>query len=182
MPVITQYTVINSACELDVMYHELEMNYPKFFKMDELCKAALLGSEQVLRSAGMADEVPKMDMSLVLFNRSSSIDSDYRYLETVSDDSYFPSPALFTYTLANIMTGQICLKYKIFGESSLYVSERFEPADFRQKVLWGLQENCLCGWVDCYKGRHEVMMMLVQRNGMGQTFDVNTINKIHNQL
>lgn len=182
MPVISQYTVIKPDRDLDALYHELEMNYPKFFKMDELCKSAVLGSEIVLRGVGMADEVPKKDMSVVIFNRSSSFDSDFRYMETIRDDCYYPSPALFTYTLANIMTGHICLKYKIFGESSLYVSEKFEADDFIQKVMWGMQESCLCGWVDCYRGMHQAMMMLVRMEGTGRPFDTDTLNKIYNEL
>lgn len=182
MPVITSYTIIKPDIDLDALYHKLDMDYPKFFKMDELCRTALLGAEIVLRQAGCADDSPKRDMSVVLFNRSSSMDTDLKYIETINPDSYYPSPSLFSYTLANIMTGHICIKYRISGQSSLYVSEHFDADDFIQKVLWGLKTSCLCGWVDCFRGHHELIMMMVHRVGDGIPFTPENINKIINLL
>jgi len=182
MAVIVSHTVIRPDMDLDELYHKLEMNYPKFFKMDELCRTALLGAEIVLRQSGCADDKPKHDMSVILFNRSSSFDSDHQYSATIALDSYFPSPALFSYSLANIMTGQICIKFRILGESSLYISERFDAEDFIKKVLWGLNGNCLCGWVDCFRGNHELVMMHVRSEGEGVPFDRETVYSIFKQL
>jgi len=182
MPVISSYALINSQCDPDSMYHQLGMNYPKFFKMDGLCKVAMICAEKVMRDEGMADEEPKRDMSLVLMNSSSSIDSDYRFMDTIRDDNYFPSPALFAYTLANIVTGQLCIRYRIFGESSMYLSRNFDAGDLRRKVMWSFPECSLCGWVDCHNGRHEALMMMVRRDGDGLPFETDTLNELYKQL
>ncbi len=183
MPVITACSRITPLQDLTELYHELGMEYPKFFKMDDLCRASLLGAELVLRKVGMADSAPKTDMALVMQNGSSSLDTDTKYLETISPENYFPSPATFSYTLANILTGEICIRYKIFGESSLYICEKFSPEDLVRAVNWALRDHtctgCLCGWADCHYGVHDVMMMLASREGEGPDFSADTLNDLY---
>ena len=42
-----------------------------------------------------------------------------RFQETIQHaDSYYPSPALFVYTLPNIVTGEIAIRNKYYGETS----------------------------------------------------------------
>lgn len=183
MPVIVSSSVIDRSQSLTSLYHELEMEYPKFFKMDDLCKASILGAEMVLRKAGMADNEPKKDMGVVLMNGSSSIDTDLRFVKSISQESYYPSPSLFSYTLANIMTGEICIRYKIYGESSLYICEEFRPDELVRVVGWTFRDplcsRCLCGWADCLNGRADVLMMLVAREGEGPAFSADTLNELY---
>lgn len=168
--------------DLSELYHQLDMVYPKFFKMDDLCRSSVLGAELVLRQVDMADALPKKDLSVVMMNSSSSIDTDTRYLDTISPGNYFPSPAIFSYTLANILTGEICIRYKISGESSLYICERFRPEEFIRAVSWALKDptctGCLCGWADSHYGINDVRMMLVRRDGVGTDFTVDNLKKI----
>ena len=91
--------------EITNFYRSLQVDYPKFFKMDGLSKLGFLASEMILND----DEnrfTPREDVAVICFNSSSSLDIDMQYQETIADnENYFPSPSLFVYTLPNIVTG-----------------------------------------------------------------------------
>lgn len=107
-------------------YRSLQIDYRKFYKMDALSKLGFLASEWLLK--GFDREQPKEDMGIVLFNRSASLEADAAYQETIRDEeNFFPSPAEFVYTLPNIVTGEIAIRNKIFGETMFYVLPAFQP-------------------------------------------------------
>jgi 3-oxoacyl-[acyl-carrier-protein] synthase-1 len=100
------------------LYKKFVGDYPKFYKMDPLCKLGFLGSDLLLKDK-TADE--RENAAIVFFNKSGSLVADRNYEKTIENDNYFPSPALFVYTLANIVTGEIAIRNKIYGESSFYI-------------------------------------------------------------
>ena len=109
------------------LYKSLELNYMKFFKMDNLCKIAFLSTEILFKDSGLKDRYKPEDIGIVLINSASSIDSDIKFQETISDKSnYFPNPSLFVYTLPNIMIGEISIKNNIKGENALFLFDNFE--------------------------------------------------------
>jgi len=136
------------------IYRHIGMQYPKFFKMDHLCKAGTLAAELVLRDKDFDRETAKADWAIILMNSASSLDDDRHYQETIRDkDNYYPSPSIFVYTLANIVTGEIAIRHKIGGESSFYVFEHFDGARMNDLVSRAFCDNpelntLLCGWVD----------------------------------
>ena len=107
-------TILNgdtiSTANIAGLYREFVGDYPKFFKMDSLCKLGFIGSELLLKGIN-AEE--KENAAIILFNRNGSLITDRNYQKTITDDNYFPSPALFVYTLANIVTGEIAIRNKI---------------------------------------------------------------------
>ncbi|MDE5628681.1 MAG: hypothetical protein K2I69_03880 [Muribaculaceae bacterium] len=107
-----------SSASLAGLYREFAGDYPKFFKMDSLCKLGFMAAELCLKNLS-ADE--KENTAVILFNRNGSLVTDRNYQKTIESDNYFPSPALFVYTLANIVTGEIAIRHKIYGETSFYV-------------------------------------------------------------
>lgn len=110
------------------IYAAVGCQYPKFFKMDNLCKTGFLAAELLMGKLSLAPEEPKKDWSVILLSRSGSLDDDKAYQKTIaSADDYFPSPAVFVYTLSNIVTGEIAIRHKIMGESSCFVTETFSP-------------------------------------------------------
>ena len=136
--------------ELNTMYRTLIGNYPKFFKMDSLCKLGFIGAELLLKDLS-AEE--KNNAAVILFNRSGSLVTDRNYQQTIaSDDNYFPSPALFVYTLANIVTGEIAIRHKIYGESSFYILDKEDDAEMESIVentfLTSNPSFILTGWVE----------------------------------
>jgi 3-oxoacyl-(acyl-carrier-protein) synthase len=107
------------------LYKELNCKYPKFYKMDKLCKLAFLGSELLLKNADLSSYQPE-DIAIVLSNGSSSSETDSEYQKTINDrDNYFPSPKIFVYTLANIMAGEIAIRNGFKGENAVFIEEKF---------------------------------------------------------
>ena len=138
-----------SEGNISALYREFAGDYPKFFKMDSLCKLGFMGAELLLRDI---DAATREDAAIILFNRNGSLVTDRNYSRTITDDNYFPSPALFVYTLANIVTGEIAIRHKIYGETSFYVLD--EP-DFglieqiaSEAFLTSSPSLILTGWVD----------------------------------
>src|SRR5688572_4494681 len=82
-------------------YQHFEINYPKFFKMDNLSKLAFLAAELLLKDNKKGGE--ENNTALVFANKSSSLDTDVKHQNSIADvDNYYPSPAVFVYTLPNI--------------------------------------------------------------------------------
>src|SRR5688572_24466733 len=112
---------------LGKLYKLLETAYPKFFKMDRLCKLGFLASELVIRNADSLKEISKTNTALVFSNKASSLDTDRQHQESISDkQNYFPSPSVFVYTLPNIILGEIAIKHKLTGENAFFISDRFD--------------------------------------------------------
>jgi hypothetical protein len=89
-------------------YRRLNIQYPKFFKMDSLSKLAFLSAEILLKDSDITTSYPSEMTGIILFNASSSLETDEKHQESIGDrGNYFPSPSVFVYTLANIMTGEI---------------------------------------------------------------------------
>ena len=103
------------------LYREYVKDYPKFFKMDTLSRLGFMAAELLLQAEGAERFVPREDRAVILANRSASIKNDKDYLETISEGNYYPSPALFVYTLPNIVTGEIAIRNKYLGETAFYV-------------------------------------------------------------
>lgn len=138
-----------SNSNISGIYREFIGDYPKFFKMDSLCKLGFIAAELILKGQTL---VQKENASIILFNRNGSLITDRNYQKTIADDNYFPSPALFVYTLANIVTGEIAIRHKICGESSFYVLSHQDDEMMHEVVnnayLTSTPSFILTGWVD----------------------------------
>ena len=152
------------------LYRDSGMSYPKFFKMDRLCKAGILGAEMLLKDYDFDRETVKADWGIILMNSASSLDNDRHFQETITEDNYYPSPAVFVYTLANIVTGEIAIRHKIGGESSFYVMPEFDQDLMEESISQAFAANpelthIICGWVDVDGGICDVRMFLCRRRG-----------------
>ena len=95
----------------------------------------------------------------MLFNRSSSISSDKRYLSSISDkDNYFPSPSVFVYTLPNIVTGEIAIRNNYHGETSFYILPRKDEEQMQTIIETAFVDkktkSLLTGWLDYEDSGH----------------------------
>jgi 3-oxoacyl-(acyl-carrier-protein) synthase len=154
--------------QLTQQYRQIGINYPKFFKMDRLCKAGFLAAEVLLKDL-IDDGKNNDDWGIILMNSASSLDNDRRFQQTIAEDNYFPSPAIFVYTLANIVTGEIAIRHKIGGETSFYVMPELDEELMTDLIAQSFNANpklnhLLCGWVDVDHGQHEVRMFLCRKN------------------
>ena len=162
-------------------YNTLGGNYPKFHKMDTLCKLGFIASEIVLKPVLVQNLYEKKDIAVILANSVSSLDSDLNYVKTISDpENYFPSPVVFVYTLPNIVIGEICIRNKFMGENAFFISEKFDAALFVQNAETLLDGNfakaCLVGWVDVLEGYYEASSYFVEKADTFSNFDLNIAN------
>lgn len=152
---------------LTALYRSLKVDYPKFFKMDALSKLGFLASELILMDE-QPRFTPREDVAIICFNRSSSLDTDVAYQATIQhEESYYPSPSAFVYTLPNIVTGEIAIRNKFFGETSFYVCRERDAQQMSQTVEQAFCDKhtrmALAAWVECFEGTCEAFMELVER-------------------
>ncbi len=126
------------------LYRRYAGDYPKFFKMDTLSRLGWIAAEILLK------ELSEKPSAIILANRSASIKNDTDYLATISDGNYYPSPALFVYTLPNIVTGEIAIRHQIQGETSFYILDRPEQLEpIIRSTLNSKLSTILAGWCEC---------------------------------
>jgi hypothetical protein len=147
------------------VYHHLEIDYPKFYKMDNLSKLGFLASE-VLRKDEKELIIHPEKTGLVLCNANASLDTDLKYFESTKE---IASPALFVYTLPNIVMGEICIRNKFKGENSFFIFKSFN-ADFINDYVTNLFANnilelCICGWVEVLEKNYKTVLFLVSTKG-----------------
>lgn len=126
------------------LYRKYAGDYPKFFKMDTLCRLGFIAAELLLQKESVE--------AVILANRSASIKNDTDYLTTISDGNYYPSPALFVYTLPNIVTGEIAIRHHIQGETSFYIlnnAEELEPIIKSTFAAPHCPSAIMAGWCEC---------------------------------
>lgn len=141
-------------------YKNLEISYPKFHKMDNLSKLAFLAAEMILKDENHSRT------AVVFANRSSSLDTDFKYQESInSQENYFPSPAVFVYTLPNICVGEISIKHKMQTENAFFVLDEFDEIflnDYAEQILLsGKAEKVLCGWTELYQDNYKAFVYLL---------------------
>jgi hypothetical protein len=164
-------------------YQHLEMNYPKFFKMDNLSKLAFLGAELLLRTE--SDASIENNTALVFANKSSSLDTDVKYQNSISDsENYYPSPAVFVYTLPNICLGEISIRHQLKSENSFFIFVDYKP-EFMEKYSNILLETekadkVLCGWVEYYNEDYKAFLYLVDKKGE-LVHEKELLKKLYNQ-
>lgn len=153
-------TQTSGAAMLTEVYRSRIGDYPKFYKMDELTKLGFLAAELLLQADGVqpSDEDTAAhgegeDRAIMLFGRSGSVCNDRKYQQTIDDvDNYFPSPAIFVYTLPNIVTGEIAIRNHYHGETAFYLLPRRNETVIRQMTEALLCDGAACsvisGWVD----------------------------------
>ncbi|MEO8935104.1 MAG: 3-oxoacyl-ACP synthase [Xanthomarina sp.] len=150
-------------------YKAQNTNYPKFFKMDQLSKLAFLAADVLLKNEQI-DSEKENNIALVFSNKASSLDTDVSHQKAIQDkDNYFPSPAVFVYTLPNICLGEISIKYKLFTENSFFIFDRFNAEHlitYSKSLLdTNKAESVLCAWVELEGENYEAFLYLVSKEG-----------------
>ncbi|WP_205692140.1 3-oxoacyl-ACP synthase [Cellulophaga sp. Z1A5H] len=164
-------------------YKSLETNYPKFFKMDDLSKLAFLAADILLKGENLNLE-EENDIAIVFSNKASSLDTDRKHQKSIENKKdYYPSPAIFVYTLPNICIGEISIKYKLLSENSFFIFDKFNAQhllDYTNSLLSAQKtEKVLCGWVELEENKYEAYLYLVSKTGT-ITHDKQNIIKFSN--
>lgn len=153
---------------LKEIYKDIDLAYPKFYKMDELCKLGVLAAEYLLRANPVHEKYKPEDVAVLLSNSSSSLATDTKHQESISNtEEYFPSPAVFVYTLANILLGEIAIKFKFTGEQSFFIFEEYDAVfmtDYAHGLLDNQEAKCaITGWVEIFENNYKAVLNIIEK-------------------
>jgi hypothetical protein len=146
------------------LYKHNGIHYPKFYKMSALSKLGFLASELLLRDHDLSETDPA-SVALLVANSSSSLHTDKIYQDTLESR---PSPAVFVYTLPNIMIGEICIRNGFRGEGLFFIQESFDKEfifDQAEALLVSGQTTlCLAGWIEVnMEGEYLAKLFLLKK-------------------
>ena len=155
-------TTVFSSSETDFApfireaYKHLGENNMKFYKMDNLCKLGYVAAEYLLKDTNYH---PK-EIGIILANASSSLDTDCKHQAIISKEGdKAASPAVFVYTLPNVVLGEICIRHKIQGENTFFVRRQSDAAsleDYARIVMAkGKLRTCIIGWCELLDGHYQ---------------------------
>ncbi|MDB4497786.1 beta-ACP synthase [Gammaproteobacteria bacterium] len=117
---LKQDTTQNYKEHIRQEYKALNRANLKFYKMDDLSKLGYVLSEQLMQQITLPAD--KSRVALLLCNESSSLVSDSKH-QLLIDQQEMVSPAIFVYTLPNIVSGEICIRHKIKGENTFLIGK-----------------------------------------------------------
>jgi len=147
------------------IYQKLGISYPKFHKMDLLCKAGFLASELIAQT----ESIFETNTALVFANKSSSWVSDEKHAQSIYSKESSASPAVFVYTLPNIVLGEISIRHQLLSENLFLIFEAFSPDIFTEYANQILTENkaekVLAGWVELTENEMDVLVFLIDSHG-----------------
>jgi hypothetical protein len=148
---------------LDESYAHYKISYPKFHKMDNLCKLGFLATEILLLGREHEKKYSDTETGLILSNAHASLDVDLKYAKTIQTVA---SPALFVYTLPNIVIGEISIRHRFKGENAFFVCKHFD-GNFIAEYINILFDNkliktAICGWVDILREDYRANLFLVE--------------------
>ncbi len=162
-------------------YQHFAISYPKFYKMDNLCKLGIIATEVLLKDEPEVED--PYATGIVLSNSKASLDTDIKYYDSIAN---IPSPALFVYTLPNIVIGEISIKHSFKGENAFFIFDSFDAAFTEQYVnnLFATtqMQRCICGWIDLLKNDYEAVLFLIEKNEASneeETFTKDNLNNIY---
>ena len=150
----------------DELYSKLEISYSKFHKMDNLSKLGFLGAELLLKNYTLKDIYIQDQIGIILSNSNSSLDTDIKYNNLLTVGK--ASPAVFVYTLPNIVIGEISIRHGLKGENAFFISDKYDIVEqvnyvnllFQSKAV----DACICGWVELVGERYDLFLCLVEKN------------------
>jgi hypothetical protein len=152
--------------------------------MDILCKWAWLATEILLQNDGSSgyEYLDKNKIALVLETTEGCIEVDKKYEESMAG---IPSPALFVYTLPNIMLGEICIRHGFKGEQACIVNNSLNSDEL---YFWGndIVENrkmdaCLLGRVDATNDHNDICLFWITKQKTTVPFTRSTVQEIYDQ-
>lgn len=161
--VVFQSTDENYSTFIRSAFKELNVPNMKFYKMDNLCKLGYLAAEYLLKDTSFNSN----EVAVLMANRSSSLDSDCAHQQVINEHGeQGASPAVFVYTLPNVVLGEVCIRHKIQGENTFLVSDRYpEMLDSYVKNVLGRPgyKVALIGWCEQLGDSYEANLKLIEK-------------------
>lgn len=129
-------------------YKSLNAPNMKFFKMDDLSKLGYVAAEKLLQSVDLEQDSTRT--AIVLANHAASLDTDWCHQQLLNAHE-MASPAVFVYTLPNIVSGEICIRHHIQGENTFFVQNAPDgfARQYTQMLLQrGIADRVIVGWCE----------------------------------
>jgi len=145
-------------------FKALGESYMKFYKMDDLSKLGYTAVSWLLRGI----EAGGPATGILLANAAASLDTDRKHQEIIDrEGEAAASPAVFVYTLPNVMMGEVCIRYKIQGENTFFIREQASPEMLKEYAGLLMKKHklntCICGWCEL-DGEHYEADVVLYRN------------------
>ncbi|MBA3827711.1 MAG: hypothetical protein H0X33_02135 [Taibaiella sp.] len=165
------------------IYKAQGYTYLKFFKMDILSKWAWFSAECLLNCDNqlLYNSLDKNKIGIVLSTSHGCLQADKSFNATLAT---IPSPAVFVYTLPNIMLGELCIRHGFKGEQFCLENEVFDPEQTHFLVSDLMEKRevdaCLCGWVDVTKEEKDICLFWITKDSKGKEFSPAAMQEIYN--
>ena len=139
--------------------------YMKFSKMDDYCKLGTTAVQLLLNKVGGLSQYDPYEIALVVNTDTGCIESDLAHLDNITADEYVSSPAVFVYTLPNVVAGEICIKNKFKGEGVTLVGNTDDPKTIVERFCGGTNTKAaIYLYVDKCKDRFSAKSILFVRS------------------
>ena len=162
---------------LKKLYREHSINYPRFFKMDKLSKLGVLGIELI------SPEIKKYhddEIALLFINSDSSLDTDQKHQQTLNENRS-PSPAIFVYTLPNIVLGEIAIRKKWYGENLFILASEFDFDQWLKEAALlltsGKAKAVVGGWINALGDQLDLRLFFVENHADIDNFDTQKLKE-----
>ena len=177
-------TGTDAGSRLASLYKKINPKYPRFYKMDQLSKLGWICAEILLDNEFKHKQYPPDRVAIILSNANASLDTDIRYYDSVKE---IASPALFVYTLPNIVAGEISIRHQLKGENAFFIFADFNSSFIHQYVNAVMENNdqdaSICGWVEVLGEEMSCVLYLVEKTPGPKAlpFSVEIMNQIFYQ-
>jgi hypothetical protein len=167
----------------DRYYRFFNVNYPKFHKMDSLCKLGFIGADILLNNNILNEKYNPFDIAIILSNCNSSLETDLKHHQQAVLGP--ASPAVFVYSLPNIVIGEICIRHRIKGENTFFIEREFNIPEQTKYISLllnsGAAEVCIGGWVELLGNNYDCFLFLVEKTKSDKSipFNEDEIKKLY---
>lgn len=130
-------------------------NNMKFYKMDDLCKLGYVAAAWLLDGIEFGEE----ECGMVLSGKYGCLDTDMKHQQIIDKDGdAASSPAVFVYTLPNVVAGEISIRHHIKGENTWFWSDDRMMSDLKHyaSLMAGASDlrYCIIGHLDFLNGEY----------------------------
>lgn len=145
------------------VYKKQGGNNMKFYKMDDLCKLGYIAAEYLLEDKTFAPQ----EIAILLANASSSLHTDTRHQQLIDKNGdEAAGPTTFVYTLPNVVSGEICIRHKIQGENTFFITKTYQPEKMEEyaRIVMGKGnlKYCIIGWCDLMNDTYKAEFKLIE--------------------
>lgn len=153
-------------------YRELELKDIKFFKMDDMCKMGVIATANLMKSVSQEENISNFGKGMFVANTSSSMDTDIRHQKLIDEGGDLAaSPAVFVYTLPNIVNGETSIRNKFQGENTFFVTGESRKEEILEEMKAMALNTGLSllvtGWCEFFAGKYEINFKLFKKERYG---------------